>query len=37
MTLGMSTLGKMHVYIAYRERKAYITESSAAPTAAPMQ
>jgi hypothetical protein len=37
MTLGMSTLGKMHVYIAYRERKVYITESSAAPAAAPIQ
>jgi hypothetical protein len=37
MTLGMSTLGRMHVYIAYRERKVYITESSAAATAAPIQ
>jgi hypothetical protein len=33
----MSTLGRMHVYIAYRERKVYITESSAAATAAPIQ
>jgi hypothetical protein len=37
LTLGMSTLGKMHVYIAYRERKVYLTEAApnAAPTAAP--
>src|SRR5260370_26537650 len=41
MTLGMSTLSKMHVYIAYRDRKVYITEAApapgAAPTAAPAQ
>ena len=33
MTLGMSTLSKMHLYIAYRDRKVYITQ--AAPTVAP--
>ena len=27
LTLGMSTLRKMHVYIAYREKKVYITQS----------
>jgi hypothetical protein len=35
MTLGMSTLGKMHVYIAYRDRKVYITQAAPAPGAAP--
>ncbi len=31
MTLGMSTLGKLHVYIAYRERKVYISEAAPVP------
>jgi hypothetical protein len=28
LTLGMQTLGRLHVYIAYRDRKVYITEAS---------
>jgi len=28
LRLGMSTLSKLHVYIAYKERKLYITESA---------
>jgi hypothetical protein len=32
LTLGMSTLRRLHVYIAYRERKVYLSEAaSAAP------
>lgn len=32
LTLGMSTLRRLHLYIAYRERKVYLTEAaSAAP------
>jgi hypothetical protein len=31
LTLGMSTLARLHVYIAYREKKVYITESAPAP------
>jgi hypothetical protein len=34
LTLGMSTLRKLHVYIAYREKKVYITESAPSPAAA---
>ena len=37
--LGMSALGKMHVYIAYKERKLYLTpaatEATVTPAAAP--
>jgi hypothetical protein len=36
--LGMTTLGKLHVYIAYKERKVYITAANPAPPpAAPAQ
>jgi hypothetical protein len=31
MTIGMQTLGRLHVYIAYRDRKVYITEASGGP------
>jgi predicted aspartyl protease len=31
VTLGMSVLGKLHMYIAYKERKVYITPASNAP------
>jgi hypothetical protein len=30
LTLGMSTLRRLHVYIAYRERKVYLTEAASA-------
>jgi hypothetical protein len=30
LTLGMATLRKLHVYIAYRDRKVYITEAAPA-------
>jgi predicted aspartyl protease len=35
LILGMSTLSQMHVYIAYRERKLYITAADPQPAAAP--
>ena len=31
LRLGMSTLSKLHVYIAYKERKLYITSADDAP------
>jgi len=33
LTLGMSTLRKLHLYIAYRERKVYLTEAAAGGSA----
>jgi predicted aspartyl protease len=37
MLLGMTTLGKLHVYIAYKERKVYITAADTTPTAPAQQ
>ena len=33
--LGMNVLSQMHVYIAYKERKLYITAASPQPASAP--
>ncbi|HMI95053.1 MAG TPA: aspartyl protease family protein [Micropepsaceae bacterium] len=35
LTLGMSVLGKTHLYVAYKERKVYITAASGPATVAP--
>jgi len=35
VTLGMSILERLHVYVAYKERKLYITEAAAPAAAAP--
>jgi predicted aspartyl protease len=35
--LGMPTLSQLHVYIAYKERKLYITVSNTAPASRPAQ
>jgi len=35
--LGMSTLSKLHLYIAYKEHRVYLTAADPAPTAAPAQ
>jgi predicted aspartyl protease len=35
LVLGMSTLSKLHVYIAYKERKLYITAANPGPAVAP--
>ena len=35
LILGMSTMADMHVYIAYKERKLYITAANPQPASAP--
>jgi hypothetical protein len=35
--LGMPTLSQLHLYVAYKERKLYITVSNTAPASRPAQ